>query len=118
MNPSPLPTLSMKGITPIYCSPLMLASYLSTAEPRQQSEPSSANATKPGQTSLQSWAEVLGGTAIGFLLSLAAQAFIMPWYGIHTTLSQDTGIVIFFTGISILRGYAVRRFFNWFFNKE
>lgn len=68
-----------------------------------------------GQTPLQSWVEVLGGTAIGFLLSCAAQAFIMPWYGIPTSLEQDLGIVLFFTGISILRGYAVRRFFNWLF---
>ena len=58
---------------------------------------------------------MFGGTAIGFLLSLLAQAFIMPWYGIPTSLEQDLGIVLFFTGISILRGYAVRRFFNWLF---
>ena len=70
---------------------------------------------KHGQTSRQSWIEVFGGTAIGFLLSLLAQAFIMPWYGFTTSLEQDLGIVLFFTGISILRGYAVRRFFNWLF---
>lgn len=71
--------------------------------------------SKFGQTLRQSWVEVLAGTAAGFLLSLAAQAFIMPWYGIATSYEQDLGIVTFFTGLSILRGYVVRRFFNWLF---
>lgn len=65
------------------------------------------------QTSRQSAIEVLAGTLIGFLVAFAAQLFIMEHYGIRSTLSQDLAITIFFTGISIVRGYAVRRFFNW-----
>ena len=67
----------------------------------------------PMQTSKQSALEVLAGTAIGFLVAFAAQLFIMELYAIPLTLSQDLAITTFFTGISILRGYAVRRFFNW-----
>ena len=69
------------------------------------------------QTSKQSAIEVLAGTVIGFLVAFTAQLFIMEVYGIGSTFSQDLGITVFFTGISILRGYAVRRFFNWLFNK-
>jgi hypothetical protein len=60
--------------------------------------------------------EVLVGTAIGFCIALASQVFIMAHYGIQTTLAQDAWITVFFTGVSILRGYAVRRFFNWIWN--
>lgn len=65
------------------------------------------------QTSKQSAIEVLAGTAFGFLIAFLAQLFIMEHYAIRSTVSQDLAITTFFTGISILRGYAVRRFFNW-----
>lgn len=57
--------------------------------------------------------EALTNTGIGFIIALAAQVWIAGWYGLNTSFAQDLGITTFFTGISILRGYAVRRFFNW-----
>lgn len=68
------------------------------------------------QTKLQSLIETLAGTAIGFVIALCAQLFIMKLYGIPSTLQQDFFITLFFTGISILRGYAVRRLFNRIFH--
>jgi uncharacterized membrane protein (UPF0136 family) len=65
------------------------------------------------QSKAQSMVEVLAGTAFGFCIALASQVFIMAQYGIQTTLAQDAWITVFFTGVSILRGYVVRRFFNW-----
>lgn len=64
------------------------------------------------QTRLQSMVEALVNTGLGFVIALAAQVFITRYYGIPTTLQQDFLITCFFTGISILRGYAVRRMFN------
>lgn len=64
------------------------------------------------QTRKQSFVETITGTAFGFVLAFAAQLFIMRHYGIRSTLEQDLFITIFFTGISILRGYAIRRLFN------
>jgi hypothetical protein len=69
------------------------------------------------QTKTQSLIEVLAGTAIGFCIALAAQVLITRHYGIISTFAQDVWITIFFTGISIIRGYAVRRFFNWIWSK-
>lgn len=69
------------------------------------------------QTKFQSLIEVLTGTSIGFIIALLSQFFITWLYGIPTTMEQDVWITVFFTGISILRGYAVRRFFNWIFNR-
>lgn len=67
--------------------------------------------TKP-QSRRQSLFEALANTIIGFVIALAAQLFITNWYAIPTTLTQDIHITIFFTGISILRSYALRRIFN------
>ena len=66
-----------------------------------------------GQTLEQSMVEALVGTGIGFVVALMSQVFLMWWYDLPSTFGQDVGITLFFTGISILRGFAVRRFFNW-----
>lgn len=66
-----------------------------------------------GQSPRQSLLEALTNTVIGFVIAFAAQLFIMHWYAIPTTLTQDLYITIFFTGISILRSYALRRLFNY-----
>lgn len=70
------------------------------------------------QTRLQSLIETVAGTAIGFVIALCAQVFITGWYQINTTFKQDFLITVFFTGISILRGYAVRRSFNWLHSRS
>lgn len=65
------------------------------------------------QSQKQSMVEALTGTAVGFCISMAWQVWIMYYYDLPSTLVQDVLITVSFTGISILRGYAVRRFFNW-----
>lgn len=51
--------------------------------------------------------------AIGFAVAMAIQIILMPALGIPTTHGQDLIIVLVFTVASIIRGYAVRRLFNW-----
>ena len=68
------------------------------------------------QTRHQSLIETLAGTAIGFVIAFLAQLWIMHHYEIQSSLQQDFFITVFFTGISILRGYAVRRLFNWIYH--
>lgn len=68
-----------------------------------------------GQTARQSMIETLAGTAIGFVVALLAQIYITRRYDIPSTFVQDAWITVFFTGISIIRGYCVRRFFNRLF---
>lgn len=65
------------------------------------------------QTKKQSAIEALAGTAVGFIVAMCGQIFITWHYGIATSLAQDAWITLFFTGLSIIRGYGVRRFFNW-----
>jgi hypothetical protein len=48
----------------------------------------------------------------GFLIAIAAQRLVFPLFGIATTLMEDAGIAAVFTGLSLVRGYAVRRLFE------
>jgi len=67
-----------------------------------------------GQTKLQSLIEVTVSTAFGFLLAFFAQLLIMHLYDLPHDPIRDLYITAYFTAISLARGYAVRRFFNWF----
>lgn len=64
------------------------------------------------QSRLQSFIESLINVAIGYGVALASQILIFPFFGIHISLSDNLLIGAFFTVISIIRGYIVRRFFN------
>jgi len=64
------------------------------------------------QTRLQSFIESLINVAIGYGVALASQILIFPLFGIHIPLSDNMLIGAFFTVISIVRGYLVRRLFN------
>jgi hypothetical protein len=64
------------------------------------------------QTRRGSALETLAGTAIGYLVAVAANALILPAFGITTNARQNFGIAAAFTLVSLVRGYVVRRLFN------
>ncbi len=64
------------------------------------------------QTRLQSMIEAGLNTLTGYIISVIAQLFIFPLYGLHASLSQNMQIVAIFTAISIVRSYFWRRLFN------
>jgi hypothetical protein len=66
-----------------------------------------------GQSKGMSAVEAVTNTGIGFVIALACQVWIVSYYDIKTTFTQDVLMTTFFTGVSIIRGYVVRRFFNW-----
>jgi len=45
-------------------------------------------------------------------VALASQVIIFPMFGIYVSLSTNLGIMFWFTLISIIRSYVVRRWFN------
>ena len=57
--------------------------------------------------------EQRASVAIGFAVALVIQLTLLPAMGIKTTYGQDFIIVAVFTVASIIRGYIVRRAFNW-----
>lgn len=66
------------------------------------------------QSKLASLVEVATNMAVGFIVSVYAQAVIFPLYGFSTlSLTENVQIVTIFTIISMVRSYLVRRFFNW-----
>lgn len=64
------------------------------------------------QTKTQSMIESISNVMIGYMVALASQLAIFPMFGIHIPLSDNIAIGAWFTVISIIRSYAVRRLFN------
>ncbi len=65
------------------------------------------------QTRRQSLSETAASVAIGYLVALVSQLAIFPLFGIQIVMTDNLMIGAWFTAISIVRGYYVRRFFNW-----
>ena len=70
----------------------------------------SANAS---QSHVHSWLETLSNTTIGFAVSFTMQAVLYPLYGIHVSVWGNLGLTGIFTAVSIVRGFFVRRLWNW-----
>jgi hypothetical protein len=64
------------------------------------------------QTRLGSFLEALINTLIGLVVSLTSTVILMPLVGIHSTMSQNVQLTVYFTAISIARSYLLRRYFN------
>lgn len=65
------------------------------------------------QSRLSSLVETLLSIAIGFVVSLIITALVLPAYGHAVTWGENVQITAIFTVASIVRGYYVRRAFNW-----
>jgi len=64
------------------------------------------------QSKTQSLIESITNVLIGYLIAVGSQILIFPIFGIDITLSDNFLIGIWFTGVSIIRSYLIRRFFN------
>jgi len=56
--------------------------------------------------------EVATNIVIGLVVSFISQIAIFKLYDIHISVTQNIEITIWFTVISIIRSYLVRRWFN------
>lgn len=66
------------------------------------------------QTRKMSLIESLANIAIGYGVALAAQFTIYPMFGYAIRARDNIAIGVIFTVISLVRSYALRRFFNSF----
>jgi hypothetical protein len=65
------------------------------------------------QTKLGSLIETSVNIAIGFVVALASQIVIFPMVGIHgVSFMANLEITAYFTVVSVIRGYMLRRWFN------
>jgi hypothetical protein len=69
--------------------------------------------TVGSQSKRHSLLETCVGTGIGFAIAMWSQIIIYPWFNIHVSHTTNFKLTTVFTVISIARGYAVRRGFNW-----
>jgi len=68
------------------------------------------------QTKTHSLIESITNTAIGYIIALCSQLIILPLYGIEVNFNENIQIALWFTLISLVRSYFVRRWFNGFRN--
>lgn len=66
------------------------------------------------QSRKMSFVESCVNVAIGYGVAIASQVLIFPMFGIHVPFRDNLMIGLWFTAVSIVRSYFVRRLFNWF----
>ncbi|WP_229772944.1 DUF7220 family protein [Burkholderia cenocepacia] len=66
------------------------------------------------QTKRNSFIEAMTNTAIGYFINYTANLLIFPLFGMHISPKANILLGLIYTGISIVRGYVLRRVFNRF----
>lgn len=56
--------------------------------------------------------ESVSNVAIGYLVAVGSQVIIFPFFGVNIPLRDNFVIGLWFTVISIVRSYTVRRIFT------
>jgi len=64
------------------------------------------------QSKLSSLIESIFNVIIGAVVALISQILVFPIYDIHVSLQTNLWIMAWFTFISVIRSYLIRRFFN------
>ena len=57
--------------------------------------------------------EAVTNVTVGYVLAVATQIVVFPWFGLHASLGDNLGIGAVFTSISLIRGYVLRRLFEF-----
>lgn len=64
------------------------------------------------QTKSESFFEASTGVAIGYVSAIISQVIIFPYWDIDIEFTENLWIAAWFTVISLIRGYFVRRWYN------
>ena len=59
-----------------------------------------------------SMVETATNVVVGYGLAIATQMVVFPWFGIETGLAEHMTIGLVFVGVSLARGYLLRRLFE------
>ena len=65
------------------------------------------------QSRIMSLVESVANVVVGYGVAVVTQILIFPVFGLHATLAQNLKMGLVFTGISIIRSFALRRLFEW-----
>ena len=64
------------------------------------------------QSRIMSMVEAATNVVVGYVLAIATQIVVFPWFGIETGLAEHLTIGLAFIGVSLVRGYLLRRLFE------
>ena len=64
------------------------------------------------QSRRRSLIEAITNVVVGYVLAVMTQIIIFPWFGLRADLGEALAIGSVFTGISLIRSYALRRLFE------
>ncbi|GHE01005.1 hypothetical protein U879_13370 [Defluviimonas sp. 20V17] len=64
------------------------------------------------QSRLMSMVEAATNVVVGYVLAIATQIVVFPWFGIETGLAEHLTIGLAFVGVSLVRSFALRRLFE------
>lgn len=65
-----------------------------------------------GQTRRGSLLESLVNILVGYSINFVANLLIFPLFGWHISTRENLTLGVLYTGISLVRSYGLRRFFN------
>ena len=64
------------------------------------------------QSRIMSMVEAAANVVVGYVLAIATQIVVFPWFGIETGLGEHLTIGLAFVVISLARGFLLRRLFE------
>jgi hypothetical protein len=64
------------------------------------------------QSRAMSLVESITNVVVGYMLAIATQIVVFPWFGIETGLAEHLTLGLAFVGVSLVRGYLLRRLFE------
>ena len=64
------------------------------------------------QSRIMSMVEAAANVVVGYVLAIATQIVVFPWFGIETGLAEHLTVGLAFVGVSLGRGYLLRRLFE------
>lgn len=64
------------------------------------------------QTRKGSLLEAIVNILVGAVVALLSQLVVFPMYGVHVSFNTNLSITAWFTGVSLVRSYWLRRAFN------
>ena len=56
--------------------------------------------------------EAVTNVVVGYALAVLTQLIVFPWFGLTASLQDNLAIGAAFVGVSLIRGYALRRVFE------
>ena len=70
------------------------------------------------QSRRMSLIEAATNVAVGYVLAIITQIVVFPWFGLKANLTEHLTIGIAFVGVSLVRGYLLRRLFEGIVGRE